>query len=566
MQASTAVPDPRRWVAFGILLLAGFMDLLDSTIVFVALPRIAADLNASYATIEWVVAAYILAFALGLISGGRLGDIYGRKRIFLIGVSGFTVASLAAGVAQSSEMLVAARALQGATAALMVPQILSIAQVIFPPRERFVVFAVYGVTLSVAGVIGPLLGGLLTELDLAGLSWRPIFLLNLPVGVLAAAAGIAIVRESRSEHPLRLDLIGAALVTGALMLVMVPLVEGRAVGWPAWTFVSLGLSLPAFALFAAWERRKARVDGSPLTEPSLFGRRSFVAGLGLVTVLMSGIGSFWLIFVLWLQVGLGFGPLATALAGVGWPVALALAGAIGARLAASLGRRLLNLGLGLMAVGVVALIGTVRLVGATAEPWHLLPALAMAGAGMGVVMPSIFDFILAGVPPRDAGSASGVVNTVMQLGNAIGIAVVGVAFFGLVASSAGTAASEGAATLRADLVHAGVHAGPAEAISSQFRACFVARAAEDDPSAFPVACAPWEASLGALIAEDPEVARSIDRVTDLAVARTFTTAVGLTLWLHAGAFALSALLSLLLPRRLPSHEAEGGWVEGASVA
>ena len=433
---SSAGVDPRRWLAFAVLLLAGFMDLLDGTIVFVALPTIAEDLGASFASLEWVVAGYTLAFALTLITGGRLGDIYGRKRVFLAGVTGFTVASLAAGLAPTAEALIASRAIQGLFAGVMVPQVLSIAQVIFPPKERFAAFAMYGIVLSLAAVIGPLLGGFLTELDIAGLGWRPIFLINLPVGVVTLIAASRLITESRSGHALRLDLVGVGLVTTALLLVLYPLVEGQSLGWPAWTFGAMALSIPVFGVFALWERRKARLDGSPLTEPALFRQRSFVAGLMMSLVLFSGLGSFWFVLVLWLQVGLGFSPLTTALAGMAWPLAVMASGAAGAKLAGSVGRKLLNVGLSLMALGVAGVIATVGVVGQAIEPWQLAPALALAGVGMGLTMPSLFDFILADVPPRHAGSASGVVNTVVQIGGAIGIAIVGVIFFGLVDASA----------------------------------------------------------------------------------------------------------------------------------
>jgi EmrB/QacA subfamily drug resistance transporter len=430
-----AVPigaSPHRWLAFAVLLLAGFMDLLDGTIVFVALPTIARDLNATFASLEWVVAGYTLAFALTLITGGRLGDIHGRKRVFLTGVAGFTLASLAAGLAPTAEVLIASRGVQGAMAGVMVPQVLSIAQVIFAPRERFAAFAVYGIVLSLAAVVGPLLGGFLTELDLAGLGWRPIFLINLPVGLIALVAAARFVPESRSPHPLRLDLVGVGLVSAALVLLLYPLIEGRALGWPAWTIAAMALSIPVFAAFAMWERRKARRDGSPLTEPSLFQERSFVAGLLLSLVLFSGLASFWFVLVLWLQVGLGFSPLTTALASLAWPVAVMASGAAGAKLAGSVGRKLLNVGLGLMAVGVASVIGTIGLVGQPFEPWHLTPALLIGGIGMGITMPSLFDFILAEVPARHAGSASGVVNAVVQIGGATGIAIVGAVFFSLV--------------------------------------------------------------------------------------------------------------------------------------
>jgi EmrB/QacA subfamily drug resistance transporter len=318
---STESVDSRRWLAFGVLLLAGFMDLVDGTIVFVALPTISADLGASFASLEWVVAGYTLAFALMLITGGRLGDIYGRKRVFLVGVAGFTAASVAAGLAPTAEALIVGRIVQGLFAGVMVPQVLSIAQAIFPPRERFAAFALFGIVLSLAAVVGPLLGGLLTELDIAGLSWRPIFLINVPVGVFALVAAARLVPESRSPHALRLDLIGVGLITVALLLVLYPLVEGQTLGWPTWTFMAMALSIPVFGLFALWERRKAALDGSPLTEPSLFRQRSFVAGALLSLVLFSGLASFWFVLVLWMQAGLGFSPFTTALAGMAWPLA-----------------------------------------------------------------------------------------------------------------------------------------------------------------------------------------------------------------------------------------------------
>ncbi|HEY7848086.1 MAG TPA: MFS transporter [Candidatus Limnocylindria bacterium] len=423
-------------MAFAVLLAAGFMDILDGTIVFVALPSMAADLGASFETMEWVIAGYTLAFAVTLITGGRLGDIYGRRRVFLIGVTGFVAASVAAGLAPTVEALILSRVAQGLMAAVMVPQVLAIAQVIFPARERFIAFALYGIAFSLAAVIGPLLGGLLVELDLGGLGWRPIFLINLPIGLVTGLAALRLVIESRSPNPLRLDLVGVGLVTTALLLVMVPLVEGASFDWPAWTFVSLGLSLPVFALFALWQRHKARTDGSPLTEPELFGHRSFVAGLALSLLLMAGLGSFWFVLVLWLQVGLGFSPLTTALAGIAWPLAVVVAGFIAGAAAEAAGRRLLNIGLPLMALGVALVIGTIGLVGADLEPWQLTVGLAVGGVGMGLSMPAMFDLILAEVPTRHAGSASGVVNTVMQVGSAVGIAVVGVVFFGLVEAAA----------------------------------------------------------------------------------------------------------------------------------
>lgn len=433
------LPGRQRWAALSVLLLAGFMDLLDNTIVFVAMPRIAADLGVAYASLEWVVAAYSLAFGVGLITGGRLGDIYGRERVFLMGVAGFTAASTAAGVAPTAEVLIASRALQGAMAALMIPQILSTAQVMFPPNERFAAFAVSGAVLSLAAVVGPSLGGLLTELDLGGLSWRPIFLVNLPVGAVALVGGGRLVPPSRAPAPLRLDLLGVGLVTAGLLLVLDPLIEGRALGWPTWTFASISLSVPVFVMFGLWQLHKARTDGSPLIAPALFRTPSFVAGLLVGVGLYSGLASFWFVLVLWLQVGLGFGPLTTAVAGLAWPLAVIATSAFAVKLGGQ-GRRLIATGLALMSGGVIVVSATIDVVGPAIGPLHLAPGLAIGGIGLGLAAPSLLDSVLGEVPPGQAGSASGVVNTIAQVCSAIGIAIVGVIFFGALEPAMATSA------------------------------------------------------------------------------------------------------------------------------
>ena len=229
--------DPRRWLTLTILLLAAFMNLLDVSIVNIAIPSIQRNLHASYADVQWALAGYTLAYALVLITGGRLGDIFGRKRLFLVGVVGFTIMSALCGAAQSPGMLIASRVVQGAMGAIMVPQVLAVIQVIFPPAERIKALAGFGVTAGLGTVSGPLIGGLLIQHNLFGLGWRPIFLINVPVGVLAVAAAAVLVRESRAPKPPKLDLIGVGLISAALLLLLYPLVQGRELGWPGWTFV-----------------------------------------------------------------------------------------------------------------------------------------------------------------------------------------------------------------------------------------------------------------------------------------------------------------------------------------
>jgi len=226
--------DPRRWLTLIILLLAAFMNLLDVSIVNIAIPSIQRDLHASYSDVQWALAGYTLAYALVLITGGRLGDTFGRKRLFLIGVSGFTIMSALCGAAQSPGQLIAFRVVQGAMGAIMVPQVLAVIQVIFPPAERIKALAGFGVTAGLGTVSGPLIGGLLIQHNLFGLGWRPIFLINVPVGILAVIASAVLVRESRSPSPPKLDPVGVVLVSAALLLLLYPLVQGRQLGWPGW--------------------------------------------------------------------------------------------------------------------------------------------------------------------------------------------------------------------------------------------------------------------------------------------------------------------------------------------
>src|SRR5262245_53475681 len=243
--------DPRRWLTLVILLLAAFMNLLDVSIVNIAVPSIQRDLGASYADVQWALAGFTLAYALVLITGGRLGDIFGRKRLFLIGVAGFTVMSALCGAAQSPGQLIAFRVVQGAMGGIMIPQVLAVIQVTFPPAERIKALAGFGVTAGLGTVSGPLLGGLLIQSNLFGWDWRPIFLINVPVGIFALAASAVLVRESRAPSPPKLDPVGVVLITVALLL-LYPLVQGRQLGWPAWSFVSMAASAPAFAAFVGY--------------------------------------------------------------------------------------------------------------------------------------------------------------------------------------------------------------------------------------------------------------------------------------------------------------------------
>ena len=430
--------DPRRWAALVVMLLAAFMNLLDVSIVNIAIPPIQHGLHASYADVQWALAGYALAYALVLITGGRLGDAYGRKRLFLIGVVGFTIMSALCGAAQSAGLLIASRVAQGAMGALMIPQVLSVIQVTFPAAERIKALAAFGVTAGLGAVSGPLLGGLLTTHSLLGLGWRSIFLINVPVGVIAVVASLFLVRESRAPSPPRLDLLGVLLLSGALVLLLYPLVEGQQVGWPAWTYLMMALSGPVLAVFVGYERVKTRRDGSPLVELRMFAHRGFAVGMGIALVFFLGVASFGLVLTLFLQQGLGFTPLHAGATFIPFSAGVFVASGAAARLEPRFGRGVTMSGALIMAAGMAVLIGIVHHYGAAISTWDMTPGLALAGLGLGTVIAPLANVVLADVREQDAGSTSGVLNTGFQLGNSIGLALMGVIFIDRLAIRPGT--------------------------------------------------------------------------------------------------------------------------------
>ncbi|MFE6127948.1 MFS transporter [Streptomyces sp. NPDC056437] len=435
MSSQPAVPatasDRRRWIALAIVMTAAFMDLVDVTIVNIAIPSIERDLGASFGAIQWITAGYALAFAAGLITGGRLGDIYGRKRLFLIGITGFTLASALCGFAANEEMLVASRLLQGATAALMVPQVLAIIHATFPAHERGKVFGMFGAVIGLGAVSGPLLGALLTQWNLFGLEWRPIFLINLPVGIAGLILGRKYITESRAPKALRLDLIGVVLVTLGLLMLIYPLTRGRELGWPLWGHLCMAGSLLVFGAFVAYEKHKTRRDGSPLVELSLFRVKSFAAGIAVQLTFGIVCGVFFLVWTLYMQIGLGWSPLRAGLTGVPFSIAVsAAAGTSVQKLVPRFGRKVLQAGAVTMAAGMLLYIWEAGRYGTAIHSWQMMLPLVVMGLGMGLIVAPLTDAVLSDVPHEHAGSASGLINTTMQMGNALGLGLVSVVFFG----------------------------------------------------------------------------------------------------------------------------------------
>ncbi|MDQ0934788.1 MFS transporter [Streptomyces turgidiscabies] len=425
------VPDRRRWFALAIVMTAAFMDLVDVTIVNVAIPSIQREAGASFSQIQWITAGYALAFAAGLVTGGRLGDIHGRKRLFLVGIGGFTLASALCGFAANPEMLVASRILQGGMAAMMVPQVLSIVHATFPAHERGKVFGLFGAVVGLGAVTGPLLGALLTEWDLFGLGWRPIFLINLPVGIAGLLLGHRFITESKAPRALKLDLVGVALVTLGLLMLLYPLTRGRELGWPLWGYLTMAGALGVFGALVAYERRKARIDGSPLIELSLFKVKSFAAGIAVQTVFGVGLGIFFLVWTLYMQIGLGWSALRAGLTGVPFSIAVSVAAGMSVQtLVPRFGRKVLQAGALVMGLGVLIYIWESGRYGLSIASWQMALPLVVMGAGMGLIVAPLTDVVLSEVPKEHAGSASGLINTVQQMGNALGLGLVSVVFFG----------------------------------------------------------------------------------------------------------------------------------------
>jgi EmrB/QacA subfamily drug resistance transporter len=429
--SATPVAHPRRWAILALVLAVECMDLIDGTIVNVAAPAIRADLGSTLSALQWIAGGYALTFAVGLVTGGRLGDIFGRKRLFLVGVAGFMAASLLCGIAPGTEALIAFRLLQGACAALMIPQGFGIIRAAFGPDEIGKAFALFGPVIGLSAVLGPVLGGVLVD----GPGWRWIFFVNLPLAAAALIGGARLLPESRAEDPPTLDLPGAALITAAAGLLVYPLIQGREAGWPAWTFVSMGAALVALAAFVALERRREAAGVSPLVTMSLFSKRAFSAGLACALVFFAGMIGLMLVFSLYLQLGLHFSPARTGLAFVPWSIGTAIGAGLGAgALGPRLGRPTLHIGAAIMLLGVLGMLAVVSATGADMSVWQIAGPELVAGAGMGMLLAPLFDFVLAGVAEHEIGSASGVLNAIQQLAGAIGIAAIGTVFFSVLAS------------------------------------------------------------------------------------------------------------------------------------
>lgn len=418
-----------RTAAIGVLAFAMFIDLMDVTIVNVTLPVIQRDLGASAENLTWIVGGYALAFAALLVTGARLGDIYGRRRVFILGVLAFTVASLGAATAATGDLLVAARLAQGAAAALMVPQLLSNIQALFRPSERAPLFGLVGVLAGLAAVVGPLLGGWLVTSDAFGMGWRSVFVINVPIGVLIALLAWLVVPETRSEHADSLDLIGVVLLSLGVGGLVYALVEGRQLGWPGWLVCLLCLVPVVLGLFVVQQRRRERRDEAPLLPMRLFADRGYSAGLVTQMCCSAAMVGLFLVLAVYVQTGLQFTPWQSGLTLLPYSVGSFIGTSLSVPLGGKLGKILTVTGALLMAAGSwwTTLIAANQ---GTQLQWTSFAApLVVAGAGLGLIVVPLVDIALATVPLRDAGAASGALSTIQQIGSALGVAVIGLVFF-----------------------------------------------------------------------------------------------------------------------------------------
>ncbi|MFG3340284.1 MFS transporter [Glycomyces sp. NPDC048151] len=446
-ESATAASEavyPRRWLGLIAILATTLLNLLDASIVNVAAPAIRAELGGTASTIQWLAAGYTLALAVGLLTGGRLGDMFGRKRVLTVGLVGFLAASLACGAAGSIEVLLAARFVQGAFAAVMVPQCFGLIRDLFG-RDMGKAYAVFGPLIGLASIGGPIVAGLLVDADVLGTGWRSIFLINLPLGIAALVLGAKVLPAGAPRtRGLKLDLGGALIAAAGMSLLLVPLVEGRELGWPAWSIAMLAASVPVLAWFVRSQVKRARSGRTALIELSVFKKRSYTSGIAFVVVFFGSVTGFSLAVGLFLQLGLGFGPLKASLAMAAWAVGAFIGSGASAGLAPKLGRKVLHVGLATMTAGLVVLwlqFGAASAPGA----WSLSPAFLVYGIGMGMIFVPLFGIITGELEDHEVGSASGLLESFQQGAAALGVAVLGTVFFGRFGFGDGAVEAMGAA-------------------------------------------------------------------------------------------------------------------------
>ncbi len=456
--------DNRQWRILAVVLAGSFMAVLDTTIVNVALPSIARGAHASSDALEWVVSGYALTFGLALVPAGRTGDRFGYKRLFLTGLTVFTLASVACGISRNAAELIAARLVQGLGAGTYYPAISAIIQRLFTGRDRSRAFGYLGGVVGASTAVGPLLGGVIVQLAGVQDGWRWVFLVNLFIGAAALPVAFWLLPARHEPEQHSMDLVGNLLLAAVLLLVLIPLVDGRVSGWPAWSWLLLGLAVPAGVALTAWEVRLGRRGGEPVIQTGLLrAHRAFGAGQALALCYFAGFTSlFFTLSILW-QEGLGRSALQTGFLVLPFALGSLLTAWNSFRFSRRFGRMAVLAGICGMLAGQALILLVLRLSGTRPDFWALAGPLLLAGLGNGLVIAPNQDFVLASVPREQAGTAGGALITAQRLGAAIGIAVIGTVLFG---SGSGGSGSGGAA-VTASLMHSAQNATAANL-------CFIA--------------------------------------------------------------------------------------------
>jgi MFS family permease len=434
-QVEAAELPRRRWFALFTLLLGAFLPVLDFNVVYLALPSIQADLHASPSEIEFILNAYATTYGVLQITGGRLGDRFGRKRMFIAGLLGFTIASLLCAAAWTPEILIGGRILQAATASWMAPQVIASIRHLFSPAEQRIALAFYASTFGLAFVTGQLVGGFVVQMKLFGLTWQPIFLLNVPIGLAAAIGALRVMKEERHSHTTRLDVGGVLLCSAALFSLIYPLTAGREAGWPPWMFLQLAAFPIIFGLFVAYELRQECRGRAPLIQFGLLRRPTMALGVPIAICFYSTSGLFLTISV-YLQEGLKLSPAQAGMSILPLSVAYFVMSLFSAAIGRRLGSYALPAGLLLKLMGLLV-------VAAAAEAQSLAElktGLALIGCGYGMIMPTLIGTVVQGVDTHHAGLAAGVVTSSLQIGFSLGVAIVGGIFFGVLGGDLSAAA------------------------------------------------------------------------------------------------------------------------------
>lgn len=432
----------RWWLTLPILLSGTFLVTLDFFIVNVALASMSVDLEASTAMIEWVVVGYGVANAVTLITAGRLGDLYGRRTLLLYGFAVFTLSSIGCGLAPNVELLIGMRLLQGLGGALLQPQVLAILGTVFEGGDRSRAFAWYGITLGLAATAGQLIGGALIDANWLGLGWRTCFLINVPIGCAAIFLAPKGVPALPGAGRRRLDLTGATISTVALTAILLPLIEGRELGWPAWSWLSLAATPPLLLCFLRQQRWSELRGGDPLIPIVLRRNKAFLTGLSAVLLFYAGNASFYFVLAQYMQLGLGLSPLAagamfSVLASGFFATSMA-----SARLGRLLGPRSLSVGALILALGHATQYVVILDPNGPSVP-AMGTVLLVEGAGIGMVMAPLVAAVLSGLPTSQAGVASGILAMIQQMGNSIGVALISILFYSQLGEKTGLPAFSG---------------------------------------------------------------------------------------------------------------------------